>query len=140
MLGTAAALGIGAALGAAKYASDSESASRQRELQGKIATYSPWTGLKPSNVQDPNAFGDILQGAAGVGTLNQGLNAATAGPGAAGAAPLAATETAASPSLLAPQQLAATGSQNPWLQMGSSNYFGGQTPQFPDPSQYMANR
>lgn len=128
-LATGTALALGAALGAAKYGADANAASRQRTLQGKIATYSPWTGIKPSNVQDPNAFGDILQGTAALGTLNQGFGAATGATAGAGAAGAGAT-AAAGPSLLSADQLAAVGANpaigagasSPWMSFGANSF------------------
>lgn len=83
-LATGTALALGAALGAAKYESDNQSANRQRKLNAAITTYSPWTGMKPNAVTEPNPFGSILQGTAAAGSLNQGLGgAASAGASSA---------------------------------------------------------
>jgi hypothetical protein len=82
-LGTAAALGLGGAMGLGKYGLDQAQADRSRKAQAAIATYSPWTGMQASPVADPNVLGEVATGAAGIGALNQGFRKpSTAMPGA----------------------------------------------------------
>lgn len=75
-LATGTALALGAVLGAGKYGADAEAAKRQRKLQGELITYSPWTGIKPESVKDPSLIGDVTQGMAGLGQLQQANMAA----------------------------------------------------------------
>ena len=56
-------LAIGGGLGLGKHALEAGAAARDRKLQAETARYSPWTGLKPQKTQDPNIFGNLLQGA-----------------------------------------------------------------------------
>lgn len=80
----------GAGGGVLKYLGDKGAAKKQRELQSKIARYSPWTGMQPdlSAIKDPNLFGSVLQGATG------GLLMGSKMGGAAGAVAPAAAEAA----------------------------------------------
>lgn len=40
---------------------DAPKAERQRKLQGEIARYSPWTGMKPTPVKEADPFGSALE-------------------------------------------------------------------------------
>ena len=55
-------LAIGAGLGAAKYAVDKGKEKRDRALQAATAKYSPWTGMAPQAVAEPNILGNVIQG------------------------------------------------------------------------------
>jgi hypothetical protein len=58
------ALAAGAALGLAKNALvDKPKEEKQRALAAQTALYSPWTGMKPNEVQQADPFGNALQGA-----------------------------------------------------------------------------
>jgi len=58
------ALAAGAALGLAKNALvDKPKEEKQRALAAQTALYSPWTGMKPNEVQMSDPFGNALQGA-----------------------------------------------------------------------------
>lgn len=64
-----AALG-GAGLGAAKYYGvDKPQEKKDRQIAAVTAQYSPWTGMKPQDVKQSSAFGDVLQG----GTMGLGM-------------------------------------------------------------------
>lgn len=58
-----------------------QAAGKQREAQAAVARYSPWTGMQAQMVEDPNMFGDVLQG---------GAMGAMAGQSLGGASPAAA--------------------------------------------------
>lgn len=142
-LATGTALALGAALGAAKYASDEEAAKRQRNLQAQLTTYSPWTGIKPESVKDPSAIGDVMQGMAGLGQLQQANQSAQSnqklqdaltsslqsggGSQAASSPALAYAMNAKKYNLGVNPQFGAQ-SQNPWLSM--------QNPYFQDQSNF----
>lgn len=67
------ALAAGAALGLAKNALvDKPKEDRQRALAAQTALYSPWTGMKPNEVQESDAFGNALQGATSGAMFAQG--------------------------------------------------------------------
>lgn len=85
-----AAIAAGAALGLAKNRMAAAQAADERKRQAAIARYSPWTGMQAHSVQDPNMFGDILQGGASGAMLGGGYNAMTAAPAAAGGTAAAA--------------------------------------------------
>lgn len=53
---------IGAAMGAAQYYDQQKKAERDRQLQATTARLSPWTGMKPGQVNDPSAVGTIGSG------------------------------------------------------------------------------
>lgn len=54
----------GAAIGLAKnQLVDKPRQKREAELAAQTALYSPWTGMKPNEVQHADAFGNALQGA-----------------------------------------------------------------------------
>lgn len=72
------ALAVGAALGAAKYAQDKKKADMERQAQGTVAAYSPWTGMQAQTVHDPDALGSILGGASAGAGLGQNMDAAGA--------------------------------------------------------------
>lgn len=58
------ALAIGAGVGLAKSALvDKPKEDKQRMLAAQTAMYSPWTGMKPNEVQAADPFGSALQGA-----------------------------------------------------------------------------
>ncbi len=59
-----APLVIGAALGLAKAAADSEKEKRQRVMESQIAKWSPWSKMKadPSAIDAADPFGSVLQG------------------------------------------------------------------------------
>lgn len=72
------ALAVGAALGAAKYEQDRKKAERQRETEGTVAAYSPWTGMQAQRVQDPDLLGSVLGGASAGAGMGQSVDAAGA--------------------------------------------------------------
>ena len=77
----------GAALGVGKSIMGGQEAKRKRKAEGTIAQWSPWTGMSAQRVDEPDTFGNILQGGATGAMLGQGIGAAgAAGGGAAGAA------------------------------------------------------
>lgn len=77
----------GAALGVGKSIMGGQQAKRNRKAEGTIAQWSPWTGMSAQRVEDPDTFGNILQGGATGAMLGQGIGAAgAAGGSAAGAA------------------------------------------------------
>ena len=63
-------MAIAAALALAKdELIDQPAAQRKRKLAAATAAYSPWTGMKPEEVNDPNVIGDMmLAGAGGAAT------------------------------------------------------------------------
>ena len=67
-------LGIGAGVGTLKsLIFDAPRASRQNKLAVETIRYSPWTGMLPQAVEEPNYFGSAIQGAALGGLAGQGL-------------------------------------------------------------------
>jgi hypothetical protein len=73
--------GIGAAIGLGKnLLVDKPEAKRRRLLEAETARNSAWTGLRPNmgNVEDPNPFGAMMQGA--TTGLGMGQNMAAAAP------------------------------------------------------------
>ena len=75
-IGTAALLaGLGgAALSAGKhFAMDVPNARRQNKLAAETIRNSPWTGLTPNKVEQPNLFGTLFQGTTGGLALGQGI-------------------------------------------------------------------
>jgi uncharacterized protein YfiM (DUF2279 family) len=67
------AMAAGAALGLAKNALvDKPKEERQRALAAQTALYSPWTGMKPNEVQESDMFGNAMQGATSGAMLSQG--------------------------------------------------------------------
>lgn len=73
------ALAAGAGLGVAKhYLADKPAAERNRATQAEVARYSPWTGMKPTPVEDPSLFNSALQGGTMGASLGQGMDAADA--------------------------------------------------------------
>jgi hypothetical protein len=67
---------LGAAAGAAKAESDRRKAEAQRQTEGTIAAYSPWTGMQAQRVADPDAIGSTLQGASMGASMGQNMDAA----------------------------------------------------------------
>lgn len=57
-----AAAGLGVGLGGLKSIFDEMRANRQRQVAGAEARFSPWTGIRPRQVEEPNLFGNLLQG------------------------------------------------------------------------------
>lgn len=55
--------------------SDRNKEARDRELQAKTAQYSPWTGLRPRDVQEADPFGNMLKYGATGAMLGQNLQA-----------------------------------------------------------------
>lgn len=76
-------LALGAAAGLGKsIAIDAPRANRERKLAAETQRYSPWTGLKPGGISEPDPFGSALSfGLTGfqldqgekIGNLNQKL-------------------------------------------------------------------
>ena len=67
---------IGGLLGLGKGAGRNAQTHRDRVLNETTARYSPWTGMKPKEIQDGSMIGDILSGAGAglmMGQLGQGL-------------------------------------------------------------------
>ncbi len=61
-------------LGAAKhFISDKPRAERQRKLNAEIIRYSPWTGMAPQQVDEPDLFGNLLQFGTTGAMLGQGV-------------------------------------------------------------------
>jgi hypothetical protein len=53
-----------AGMGAAKhFLIDEPAAEKQRKIEATKAMYSPWTGIQPKDVHDPNLGNTMLQGA-----------------------------------------------------------------------------
>ncbi len=67
---------LGAFTGAAKNIGETNKSNRQIELASKTARYSPWTGLKPREVESPDAIGNIAGGAASGMALGQNIQQA----------------------------------------------------------------
>lgn len=67
------ALLAGAALGLAKnQLVDKPRQKREATLAAQTALYSPWTGMKPNEVQHADAFGSAMQGATSGAMFAQG--------------------------------------------------------------------
>ncbi len=111
------ALAVGAALGAAKYKQDEEKAKRQRETEGTIAAYSPWTGMQAQRVEDPNLLGSMLGGASTGASMGQSFDtAANADAMNEKQGGLIDAQTNYYNSLAKPQGSAgAMGASNPWM-------------------------
>lgn len=61
-------MAVMAGMGAMKARQDKKQYKKNMKLEGAKATYSPWTGIGPENVQAPSSWGTMLQyGAAGAG-------------------------------------------------------------------------
>lgn len=76
---------IGGGTGLLKGMSDAEQAKHQRQVEAEIARYSPWTGMTPQRVAQPNVIDPAMQGAlAGMAMGKQfPKGAAVAAPGSA---------------------------------------------------------
>jgi hypothetical protein len=61
----------GAGMGLLKSNEDEAKANRQRQLAATTALYSPWTGMKPNEVQEASTMGATLGGAAQGAALGQ---------------------------------------------------------------------
>lgn len=126
------ALAVGAALGAAKYEQDRKKAERERETQGTIAAYSPWTGMQAHAVSDPDALGSVLGGASAGAGMGQSIDSAGAADvmnekqgGLIDAQTnyyngLAGAQQGGNGYATAPQggSAGSMGPKNPWMQMG----------------------
>lgn len=78
---------IGGGTGLLKGMSDAEQAKHQRKVEAEIARYSPWTGMTPQRVAQPNVIDPAMQGAlAGMAMGKQFPKGAAAMP-APGSAP-----------------------------------------------------
>ncbi len=73
-LGGLLAIGGGTGLGILKsLAFDAPRAKRQNKLAAETIRNSPWTGMLPQAVEEPNYMGSAVQGAALGGLAGQGL-------------------------------------------------------------------
>lgn len=102
---------IGAAIGAGKQYLDQQEADRQRALNAQLARYSPWTGMKPGAVANPNAAENIGGGALTGFMMNQNMADKT---------PSATAATAPPPAQTPPPDYSSAdfSGQNAWLAMG----------------------
>lgn len=131
----------GAALGVGKSIMGGQEAKRKRKAEGTIAQWSPWTGMSAQRVDEPDTFGNILQGGATGAMLGQGIGAAgaagaggaTAGAAGSGAATGAAGASGGGAALSAGTAGAgaAGAGQNMSMAPGAANYgaYGAQTAQ-----------
>lgn len=107
----------GAGLGLLKNRVAAQQAADERKRQAAIARYSPWTGLTPSSVQDPNLFGDLVSGTAAGGMMGQAYGSMpAASAGSAGAASGAASNQA----LASKMSLLGKEAASPYSLMGGS--------------------
>lgn len=75
-------MAIAAALALAKNELiDKPAADRKRKLSAATAAYSPWTGMKPAEVQEPNALGQMLQYGGAGAAIGSGIKADSADAG-----------------------------------------------------------
>lgn len=96
----------GAALGVGRSVLGAQQAERNRKAEGTIAQWSPWTGMGAQRVQDPDTFGNVMQG----GLTGAMMGQAIGGAGAAGAESGAAESTPATSADAGSTSL--TGSEN----------------------------
>jgi hypothetical protein len=54
---------IGGGTGILKGMSDVEQSKHDRKVEGEIARYSPWTGMAPQRIRQPNVIDPAMQGA-----------------------------------------------------------------------------
>lgn len=64
----------GGALGLYKGMLDQQREGKDRQIAATTARYSPWTGMKPQEVQRASMMGDVMQGGATGAALGQGLS------------------------------------------------------------------
>lgn len=70
---------VGTAIGALKSeAIDRPAANRKRHLAAQTNRYSPWTGMKGENVQDPDTVANMLSYGSQGAMMGQGMNSAAA--------------------------------------------------------------
>ena len=89
-------VGVAGVTTAAKMVGDAQREKSQKMLAAKTAEFSPWTGMKPQQVNYANPAGDLGSGVATAFGVHQGLSGAGAsGMNATGAAQTAALNNAA---------------------------------------------
>lgn len=79
---------LGGGLGLLKHGDDKRAAKADRKVQAAKARFSPWTGMTPTDVQQPSLFGNLLSGGTaglmmGQAVDNQAMRKALMGAGAA---------------------------------------------------------
>lgn len=75
-----AAIGAGAGLLKSQLV-DKPKEERERRIAVAQARYSPWTGIKPQEVQEADPFGSMFQGGTAGLALGQGMDTANAQQG-----------------------------------------------------------
>ena len=132
----------GAGLGVLRGQAQKEEAAAAREREAEIARWSPWTGLKPERVGQPNTWDPIMQGALAGAAFGKQFPTAFGGGGAESAAagttpsptgPYLTEEEYANQAANQPQMgLPPTTPENGWLPMPKEQYpLGYPTTQYP---------
>lgn len=135
---------IGGGLGFAKGQGDIESAREARKREAEIARWSPWTGLAPQRIDQPNVLGSAMQGALAGGQFGKQFGSSTPDITSKGSE-TALTESPNAPYLteaeyaqkIQPMGLPPTTAEYGWLEQSGQYPLGYPTTQYPVPIEPM---